>query len=437
MSERLLQPLLNGDLLRVTRIPLSLLLGGAAIFLVSFANLVSLPNEADSTTSLDFQALLKLFFIGCLGLYGLQRMIAQPALLRMMFSLPGVLLTGIVVWLMATSLISKSPLVSIASVFASGACIWGAMAGTLQFGPERVVRICGVACLAFLAGSWLLWIVDREAATFLEPIDNGGFVPRFGGLSHPNAIGQFSGLALLITSSLFWPQAKKREDRLLVGGMFLLAGMSLIASASRTSIMATLISFAFLYRRKLIQGPVLALLLTVGIVLLGSFIVLSTQPGMGQRLNQRLINLVSKSGTTEELASGTGRSGIWAESVRLISKRPLTGYGAATSKDLLADFTRYTHNMLLNVGLSGGLIPMALLGAAFLYGFLKLASDPLPAADSLFLFLFLNGLAENVCFLVLDSAPMIVLTTALIWRTAQARTGAGRASDPSLVGGGF
>jgi hypothetical protein len=72
--------------------------------------------------------------------------------------------------------------------------------------------------------------------------------------------------------------------------------------------------------------------------------------------------------------------------------------------------------MMLNVGLSGGIIPMALLAAAFFYGFGKLWSDPQPVADALFLFIFLNGLAENVCFLVLDSAPMILLSTALVWR---------------------
>ncbi|MFM7564933.1 MAG: O-antigen ligase family protein, partial [Planctomycetota bacterium] len=156
--------------------------------------------------------------------------------------------------------------------------------------------------------------------------------------------------------------------------------------------------------------------LGVGAILVGSFIVLSTQPGLGQKLNQRLINLVSKSGTTEELTSGTGRSEIWGASVRLIAQRPLTGYGAATSKDLLAEYTRYTHNMMLNVGLSGGILPMALLAAAFFYGCRKLWSDPQLVPDAIFLFLFLNGLAENVCFLVLDSAPMILLTTALVWR---------------------
>jgi O-antigen ligase len=168
---------------------------------------------------------------------------------------------------------------------------------------------------------------------------------------------------------------------------------------------------------------------------LGSFIVLSTQPGLGQKLNQRLINLVSKSGTTEELTSGTGRSQIWGASLRLIAERPLTGYGAATSKDLLADYTRYTHNMVLNVGLSGGIIPMALLAAAFLYGFGRLWSDPQPVADALFLFIFLNGLAENVCFLVLDSAPMILLTTALVWRRSSSAS-AFQCSTAMLENGG-
>jgi hypothetical protein len=88
--------------------------------------------------------------------------------------------------------------------------------------------------------------------------------------------------------------------------------------------------------------------------------------------------------------------------------------------------------MLLNVGLSGGLIPIALLAAAFLYGFFKLWSDPRAVPDSLFLFLFVNGLAENVCFLVLDSAPMIVFTIALIWRGSDPSSCSGKAVRESL-----
>jgi hypothetical protein len=419
--EKSIKSALGGDLFWITKLPLSLVVGCAAIYLVSFANLISLfDQDADTTTTLDVQSLLKLLFIACLGAYSLHRMLFQPGMLKLMFSIPGLLLTGVSGWLMVTSLLSASPAVSLASALASGACIWGAMGGALQIGPERVVRICGLACVAFLAGSWVLWLLNREAATFLEPIDNGEFVARFGGLSHPNAVGQYAGLALLIGNCLFLPVAKKPGERWLVGAMALLAVVSLVACASRTSILATAISFAFMYRHCILRGPVLALTLGIGTVLLGSFVVLSTQPGLGQKLNQRLINLVSKSGTTEELTSGTGRSEIWGASVRLIARRPLTGYGAATSKDLLADYTRYTHNMLLNVGLSGGIVPMALLAAAFVYGFGRLWSDPLPVADAIFLFLFLNGLAENVCFLVLDSAPMILLTTALVWRRVDA-----------------
>lgn len=421
MSESLFKPVMTSDLLRFVRLPLSLILGCVGIYLVSFGNLINLfDQDSDSTTTLDLQSMLKLLFIGFLGSYGLQRIWAQPGMLRLMFTIPGVLLTGVAGWLMVTSLLSDSPFVSFASALASAACIWGAMAGGLQIGPERVTGICGAACLAFLAGSWILWIIDREAATFLEPIDNGEFVSRFGGLSHPNAIGQYSGLALLIVNGLFLPVAKRKGDRILVFGMFALAGISLVACASRTSILATLICFTFLNRKSLLRASAMVVMLVLGIVGLISFIVLSTQPGIDQKIGQRLVNLVSKSGTIEELASGTGRIQIWTESAKLIAKRPLTGYGAATSKDLLADYTRYTHNMLLNVGLSGGLIPMFLLGAALLYGFTQMWSAPQPLADSLFLFLFLNGLAENVCFLVLDSAPMILLTTALVWRVSVA-----------------
>lgn len=402
----------------VGRLPLSVLWGAVAIFLVSFANLISLfDDDADTTTSLDLQSLLKLLFVGLLGLYAFQRTWCQPGMLRMMFALPGFLLTSIACWLMLTSLISSSPTVSLASALSSGACIWGAMGGVLQFGPARVLRLCGIACLAFLVGSWGLWLIDRDAATFLEPIDNGQFVARFGGFSHPNAIGQYSGLTLVLGCLLFAPAASSTRTRWFVLGMLFFGGLSLLACASRTSILATLASLGFAYRESLLRGRSLLLLLLLATIGLGTLVAVSTQPVWGEKLNDKLLKTISKSGNTEELASGTGRSKIWAESIRLIGQRPLTGYGAATSKDLLADYTRYTHNMLLNVGLSGGVVPMLLLSMAFLYGFSRVWVQPNKLLDALFLFLFVNGLAENVCFLVLDSAPMVIFTTVLVCRS--------------------
>ncbi|MFM7741827.1 MAG: hypothetical protein ACKO9H_20730, partial [Planctomycetota bacterium] len=142
MIERPIKSVFAGDLFRIAKLPLSLVVGCAAIYLVSFANLISLfDQDADTTTTLDIQSLLKLLFIAYLGAYSVHRMLFQPGMLRLMFSIPGLLLTGISGWLMVTSLLSTSPAVSFASALASGACIWGAMGGALQIGPERVVRI--------------------------------------------------------------------------------------------------------------------------------------------------------------------------------------------------------------------------------------------------------------------------------------------------------
>ena len=411
-------------------LPVSWLVGAGALALVSFANLISLyDGDADTTTTLDLQSLLKLGFVGSLGLYSVQRMWAEPGMFRLMLGVPGGFLSGIAVWLLFTSLLSSSPAVSLASALASTACIWGAMGGVLQLGPERVLRICFWACLAFLAGSWALWILDREAATFLEPIDNGEFVARFGGLSHPNAIGQFSGLVIVLCCLLLGPRISSSRDKLVFWIGLLLGCMSLLACASRTSILATGLSLAFAWRSELFRGRALIAMFGIGTLVLAGLLVFSLEPSTSRKLSDRLLNVISKSGTTEELASGTGRSLIWAESIRLIAERPLTGYGPATSKDLLADFTRYTHNMLLNVGLSGGVLPMLLLGLAFAYGFGQILTAPQVLPDSLFLFLFLNGLAENVCFLVLDSAPMVILTTVLVWRKVDTGLSTKRPTD--------
>ncbi len=44
-------------------------------------------------------------------------------------------------------------------------------------------------------------------------------------------------------------------------------------------------------------------------------------------LMNTLLSKISKSGTTEELVSGTGRTEIWAEAWKVCMERPLFGYG--------------------------------------------------------------------------------------------------------------
>ena len=130
---------------------------------------------------------------------------------------------------------------------------------------------------------------------------------------------------------------------------------------------------------------------------------------------EKLLSKVTKSGSVNELTSATGRDAIWAETVSLIQQRPVLGYGAATSKSLLAEYSHYTHNMFLNVSLSAGVFAGALLVLQVFYGLWRAIVRPAIVADSLLVCLFLSGLAENVAFEFIASGATALLTLTIAW----------------------
>jgi O-antigen ligase len=125
------------------------------------------------------------------------------------------------------------------------------------------------------------------------------------------------------------------------------------------------------------------------------------------------LGMLSKSGDASELTSATGRTEIWGKAIELISKEPLFGYGAATSKFLLKDFSMHTHNLVLNVAFSTGIIGGFVALCMCLGRFFRLFVERHPIADALVVFILVNGLFENVIFSILCGLPTILWTVGL------------------------
>jgi len=132
------------------------------------------------------------------------------------------------------------------------------------------------------------------------------------------------------------------------------------------------------------------------------------------------LGLLSKSGDTAELTSATGRTEIWAEVISLVSERPLVGYGAATSKYLLKDYSLHTHNLVLNIALSTGVLGGIFALWMCLERVFRLFITRHPIADALGVFVVVNGLFENVIFSILCGLPTIVWIIALALPTIDA-----------------
>jgi len=229
------------------------------------------------------------------------------------------------------------------------------------------------------------------------------------GLAHPNTLGQFAGILIVLGCILY--SNYKLVSWLRVACVLLAVG-ALIGSLSRTSLLATVCSVLVVYRKHFWQRKYLTYL--VGLALIGfiGLLILSINNDI-VALVQSKLTFLSKSGDTEELTSATGRADIWGYAIHLIWERPLTGYGAATSKYYLTDYSLYTHNMILNIAFSTGVFG----GLAAILMCLGRVREMLirnhPLVDGLVAFLLINGLFENVMFSILAGMPTILWIVAI------------------------
>ena len=81
----------------------------------------------------------------------------------------------------------------------------------------------------------------------------------------------------------------------------------------------------------------------------------------------------------------------------------------------MADYSAYTHNLVLNVALStgvfGGLAALLMCGSRIVQMF----KQRHPACDSIVAFVCTAGLVENVIFSTIAAMPTIVWIIGLVW----------------------
>lgn len=393
---------------------LSELAGRVSFFGICFLNLVQITmGISDDRVELDTQVKLKLAVLSLAGSYGLWRLYADPRLLPALFRGPMLFFSATTLMLFLASATSLTPVVSLVSSGSACVTVVVTVALMLEIGSLPAAGIAAMSAVCFVIGSWYLYLFVPEQGVFREPLPGGAYFERMGGLAHPNSLGQMSGLAILLL--YFTGGNLRRRVGLLYWGLLALSAAALVMSASRTSLLAIGLALLFGLRVPLRQAFFrwrMDLLAVPGLLL----VIAWGAGGLGAGLDDRLTSRFSKSGESEELTSLTGRSAIWAHTLRLVEDRPLNGYGMATSKELLQDYSLYTHNMVLNVALSAGFFAAGCLVLALAMGLAGMVMRPSALPDAVFVFLLLNGVTENVIFEFLASTPTACMAMVLAWR---------------------
>ena len=400
----------SGSMGSLLNLKLSVLVGLGVLFCICVFNLSDISGADKEKINVDATVLLKIGFLGIAGLYGVIGAYTDSKVRRLMFSFPVVWIWLLFGFYCLGVVKSVTPKESVASAISIACVLLCTSRVLVQHGVESVLRTVLYALSAFVLISWLLFLFVPEIGVFEEDTVEGQIFKRMGGLAHPNTLGQFSGLNIVLGLLFFRNYGLKMNKwRWLV---IALAAGALIASVSRTSLIATVFALVFVYRDKCLRREYLPYIFGLGIVGLMGLLALSATTDLGSAIESKLA-VVSKSGDAEELTTATGRAEIWAYSIKLIVQQPVFGYGAATSKWFLSDYSLYTHNLVLNVAFSTGVFG----GLACLMMVLGRVSSviyrPHRIADALLVFILVNGMFENVIFSILCGLPTIVWIIAM------------------------
>jgi O-antigen ligase len=391
-------------------VPVAFIWGWLCVCGCSFLNLANFLTEKEDV-GLDFQVLIKLGFIGAGGLYGLHGLLTRKRVWTLLTSFPVAWIPIICVLYLFSAACSEFTTNSLVSTCSIVAVVLMTVTALVHLGVYRCLQAMFTGMGLFIFFSWLTFLFVPSVGVFAEPIAGGQFTIRMSGLAHPNTLGQYAGLTVIV-STIFVCSYKVRHPLIFL--IALLAVGALVGSLSRTSLVACVGSLLIGYRHIYFRQKYLLLYISAATIALLAVLVLSTQIDLEAKIADKL-SLLSKSGDADELTTATGRSEIWAHGLQLLAKQPLTGYGAATQKYYFAEHSLYTHNMLLNIAFSAG--AFAGIAAFFMIaGRLRaLFFNRHPLADSITVFIIVNGLFENVIFSILCGLPTILWVVALCW----------------------
>ncbi|RVU15945.1 O-antigen ligase family protein [Methylobacterium oryzihabitans] len=266
--------------------------------------------------------------------------------------------------------------------------------------PERTVfRVMAGGLLALIGGGLVAGALLPDTAWL--PPSHGEPSWRFQGLSgQPNVCAQQAGYLLTLAA------AGRRLGHL--GRPLFVAAVAvglaaIVLSNSRTTLLACLLAWGVIALRERGGLAAAALLLLPGVVL--ALLAVAT----GQMANiEAMLGGVTRSGSSSELLTLTGRTEIWSVVADLIAERPLFGWGYNGTEQLISDSvpTQFygshvnAHNMSLQLVLTLGVLG-ALPGLGFVLGLLlRMAVAPDAARDQAVLFMVVSGLSEAPIFIM-------------------------------------
>ena len=266
--------------------------------------------------------------------------------------------------------------------------------GISELGIFSYLRAMLLGLVVTAIAALTLFYLHPSVGVFLEPISMTQFVPRLGGMAHPNSLSQSMVIGLLIT--LYLHRCGRLRPRAVILTVAIFA-WAIWLTKSRTAAAAGVCGIIALYADRISLRFVVAttaigtcslLLAATGIVALGA----------EDEVLGRLVSKVAKSGELSELLTVTGRTDIWLYALELTSQRPAVGYGFNSAAHLMQGFSGATHNMVLNATLAGGIFAGIIMLSLYLHLICNGLLGGWVMVRAFASYLAINGLVEDTVF---------------------------------------
>ncbi len=377
---------------------------------VVFINAADFRGDTGGEFEVHWQIYLRLFVCSAAGCYGLLNFLPRTA--REFFIWPGMLALAYV----GLSALSIPSSVNLSYSLAA----WVSLVGVALLVPAAI-RVLGprdflLAILAglcmHLVGSWIAYLLFPAVGVFHEQVTRDDVFERMGGLAHPNELGFYSALTILLAASL---GTRRQLGTFAVCIAVALGAATLVTCFSRTAMISCAIGLAVVWKHHLVsRGNAVALTMLACVGVLGVFAALGT--GKLDWQIAELMTKVTKSGSTDELATATGRTEIWRYAVGLIGESPLVGYGYCAARFVMEDHSYHGHNIVINAmlfsGIPGGLVVITMV-AVLLMGIVFM---PRPEIDGCAACLIFGGMLDGVIGAPAPAAGLVIWLACLFWR---------------------
>jgi len=399
------------DSIAVASPPAESLLVRVLVLAIVFINAADFRGDTGADEfSVHWQIILRLAICLAAGLYGMACLFPRTA--REFFIWPGILATATVAINFLTLPMSVDVTYSLAALASLTGVLLFIPAAIRTLGARTFLLTALFGLVLFIVASWVAYLFVPQVGVFAEQVTETTVIERMGGLAHPNELGLLAALAALLALGLYTKQQVSGVFTLLV---VLLAIVTLVTCYSRTAMVAGCIGAVVVLRNHMLsRGNIVVFLFGFAVITLLILAALGT--GKLDWQIEDLAAKLTKSGSTSELMTGTGRTEIWPAAIEFIQQRPLTGYGYCTARFVMEDHSYHGHNMVLNAMLYSGIFNGFIVVGTILVLLAGVIFMPCSEIDGCVMCLVVAGLVDGVLPAPSPAGATFLWFSCLFWR---------------------